>query len=266
MKKSLKGFIVGFLVCALLSATTVAFGAGGTMKELFYNGIKIFVDGAEFKPTDGNGNAVAPFIMDGSTYLPVRAVSNALGVDVQWDGATQSVYLGKKTPGAPDTYLDRIQYTDFEGGSSSDTFYRINGTITDVLNDTYTNGIILYSASSTYNSNGDRLKNDSDNANLFIDYPLNSQYQTLNGKVVLPTNISIAGLSGKANDRDDAVDVLFYGDGRLLNKTLSVTKTMPLNFTVNVGGVNMLTIKVVVRNTGWSASMHTALTDLALYK
>lgn len=43
---------------------------------------------------DVNGNPVYPLLNGGTTYLPVRAVSNMLGVNVDWDGATQTVLLG----------------------------------------------------------------------------------------------------------------------------------------------------------------------------
>lgn len=43
--------------------------------------------------SDVNGNPVYPLLNGGTTYLPVRAVSNMLGVDVEWDGAAQTVIL-----------------------------------------------------------------------------------------------------------------------------------------------------------------------------
>ncbi|HBL81348.1 MAG TPA: hypothetical protein DD391_01900 [Clostridiales bacterium] len=33
------------------------------------------------------------FIQDDSTYVPLRAVSEALGAKVEWDGSTRSVYI-----------------------------------------------------------------------------------------------------------------------------------------------------------------------------
>ena len=59
------------------------------------NGIKIFVDGQKINPKDAQGNSVQPFIYNGTTYLPVRAVADALGKAVYWDGPNYTVYLGK---------------------------------------------------------------------------------------------------------------------------------------------------------------------------
>lgn len=55
--------------------------------------ISIYVNGTKITPKDGNGKEVAPFIIDGTTYLPVKAVANALGKEVAWDGATASVKI-----------------------------------------------------------------------------------------------------------------------------------------------------------------------------
>lgn len=64
--------------------------------EITYRDIKLLIDGTEIIPTDANGNTVEPFIYDGTTYLPVRAVASALGVEVGWDGDTGTVYLGEQ--------------------------------------------------------------------------------------------------------------------------------------------------------------------------
>ncbi|MBQ9976669.1 MAG: hypothetical protein IJP16_09160 [Clostridia bacterium] len=49
---------------------------------LDYNDIKICIDGNYITPKDAGGNVVEPFIINGTTYLPVRAVASALGKEV----------------------------------------------------------------------------------------------------------------------------------------------------------------------------------------
>ena len=63
--------------------------------EVSYNNITLVIDGRVVTPKDVNGNIVEPFIYNGTTYLPVRAVSEALGKRVEWDPATQTVYVGE---------------------------------------------------------------------------------------------------------------------------------------------------------------------------
>ena len=48
------------------------------------------------EPKDVNGNVVEPFIIDGTTYLPVRAICNALGLKVNWNSETNTVELTEK--------------------------------------------------------------------------------------------------------------------------------------------------------------------------
>ena len=105
MKKRLQGFVAGTLVGATLVSGVAVAKTGSEAIDAFYNNIKIYVDGIKIDPKDANGNAVEPFIYNGTTYLPVRAVGEAINKPVHWDGATQSVYLGEK-PGEKQYLLD----------------------------------------------------------------------------------------------------------------------------------------------------------------
>lgn len=95
MKEKSKGFITGFLVSALvfgLAGTTAATVASKTITA-DYNNIKVKLDGEYVILGDANGKLVEPFAVDGTTYLPVRAISDALGLDVGWDQSTSTVLL-----------------------------------------------------------------------------------------------------------------------------------------------------------------------------
>lgn len=80
-------------VCmAAVLGTSAVFAASVTRTiDVEFNDIKINVDGEEITPKDANGKTVEPFTYDGSTYLPVRAISEALGKDVTWDEDTSTV-------------------------------------------------------------------------------------------------------------------------------------------------------------------------------
>lgn len=95
MKNQFKGFVTGVLVTLLLvgSIGTAAATVGTKTAQLNYNNIKVTLDGENVNLVDANGNPVEPFIIDGTTYLPIRAISNAFGLNVGWDGATQTVIL-----------------------------------------------------------------------------------------------------------------------------------------------------------------------------
>lgn len=74
---------------ATVKQLTAAFTSGG-------NPISIYVNGTKIIPKDGTGKEVSPFIVDGTTYLPVRAVAAAFEKDVTWEGSTASVKITDK--------------------------------------------------------------------------------------------------------------------------------------------------------------------------
>lgn len=98
MKGQWKGFFAGILITLLLvgSIGTAAATVGKKTVELSYNNIKVTLDGKSVDLVDVNGNPVEPFMMANTNYLPVRAVAEALGLTVDWDGATHTVILSSK--------------------------------------------------------------------------------------------------------------------------------------------------------------------------
>jgi hypothetical protein len=95
-RDKIKGFLTGFVAAALIfGAVVTAFASVGTYPlTASFASIRIFVDGKQIDPRDANGNSVEPFIVNGTTYLPVRAIAEALGMEVSWDDAAKSVHVG----------------------------------------------------------------------------------------------------------------------------------------------------------------------------
>lgn len=95
MKERTKGFITGFLVCVLLVGAAVPAAAAVYDKvvSIYYRDVKVRLDGDEIILKDAQGRRIEPFLMDGTTYLPLRGVSSALDLDVKWDGSTKTVDL-----------------------------------------------------------------------------------------------------------------------------------------------------------------------------
>lgn len=94
-REKTKGFVMG-VICTVLVMTSVlgaAAATGAVDLSATYRNIKITLNGTELTPKDANGKSVEPFIVDGTTYLPVRAVSEALGLDVSWNNSTNTVVL-----------------------------------------------------------------------------------------------------------------------------------------------------------------------------
>ena len=95
MKKismKLRYFAAGFLVAAILSTGIVTF-ASPEMRQLFF-GVTVVFNG-EALELDGIDR---PFIIDGRTFLPAAVIAEMLGIPVQWDPETTTVYLGINSP------------------------------------------------------------------------------------------------------------------------------------------------------------------------
>lgn len=86
MKVKIKSFILGMLVMGILSGI-VAYAADNWQNiSVLPNTIKVVVNGKEVQADN--------FLYNDTTYLPIRAVSEALGKDVQFDGATGTAVIG----------------------------------------------------------------------------------------------------------------------------------------------------------------------------
>lgn len=96
MKDILKGYITGLLVAVLVISGISAIAANVNVDM---GGIKVFWDGIEINLPDANGNKVEPFIYNGTTYVPLRAMANLMGEEVEWDQRNMAVYIDGKPSG-----------------------------------------------------------------------------------------------------------------------------------------------------------------------
>ena len=121
--KGKKALMTLAITLALVCGMAIGASAADTLKEIsaYLNyGITIKYNGEAQNLTDAAGNRVYPITYNGTTYLPVRAVSNLLGIGVDWDGATQTVLLGEKADGTDliDNFKPYNSYTtdiDYRG-------------------------------------------------------------------------------------------------------------------------------------------------------
>ena len=95
IRDMLAGGLAAVLVMGL--AVPVMAAQGSQTAKLVYDNIKLVINGETVTPRDGKGNVVEPFTIDGTTYLPVRAVARALDMDVDWNGKTKTVTLTGNT-------------------------------------------------------------------------------------------------------------------------------------------------------------------------
>jgi len=143
-----RDFLAGMLAMAIIVTMAAPAGAALVSKTIqVFTGLEIYVDGVKMNPTDANGKPVETFAYNGTTYVPLRAVSQSLGKNVKYDSATKRVYIGE-VPGET-KYLLPYQVSGsceiFEGAGEykpAETFKmmgvdRTNGFYLNGLNDAY---------------------------------------------------------------------------------------------------------------------------------
>ena len=90
-KNKLRFSILGVTCCILLAA--VSFASSNRDVTVSYGGIKIYLNGIEQTAKDVNGKVVEPLVYEGTTYVPVRAVSQWYGKTVTWQNSTNSIFI-----------------------------------------------------------------------------------------------------------------------------------------------------------------------------
>ncbi|MCR8629947.1 copper amine oxidase N-terminal domain-containing protein [Paenibacillus radicis (ex Xue et al. 2023)] len=236
-RDKLKGFVMGACIFALLASVGTAFADGKlTNINVVQGGLKLFVDGKLIKPTDSDGKIVEPFIYDGTTYLPLRALSNALTnnqKEVKWDGDTSSIYVGQ-APVAAQTDIKEVKtYNDKDSYVFKEERAAFN--ILDKK-------ITPFNRFSSYES---------------FTYMLHSNYSQINGQLVVPyTNLGNTNAGG----------ISFYNVDKKGNKTLiksfkTVAGNDPVQVSVDVRGVEILEIQTYNKN----ANANSIETDGAFY-
>lgn len=222
MKKELKGFVAGVLLSSLIVSAVPTMAEKVTRSaELLYNDIKVVIDGKRADLKDANGNTVEPFIVDGTTYLPVRAVANALDKAVSWDGATQTVYLGKNDEiEQPSVWLKDLEtFTETARTMSVDGVEFGGSAYNNYL--TANTGKVFDNCWSSGSPKG-------------VTYLLGYKYSKFNGTVYLTNSSKSMNEFGR---------YLVYGDNKLLYTSDDMTAgSMPCDFSVNVSNVNVLKI------------------------
>ncbi|MBB3128317.1 hypothetical protein FHS19_002971 [Paenibacillus rhizosphaerae] len=102
MKNRVKGTILATLVVGMTLSGTAGVYAGSNLQKIsayLKHNISFEINGKTFVPTDGNGNKLAPIVYNDSTYLPVRALSEALKASVNYNSHTGVITID--TPSAP---------------------------------------------------------------------------------------------------------------------------------------------------------------------
>lgn len=144
MKKIFRYFVIGVIILTLLMGTAIGETITKTI-DVVYNTVNITVNGTKINADN--------ILYNGVTYVPLRAVSEALGKEVGWDQATMTASINDKSVEKPkpvessdetlsqknavakaESYLDftafsksgLIKQLEYEGFSNDDATYAVN--------------------------------------------------------------------------------------------------------------------------------------------
>lgn len=233
MKKRLQGLIAGALIGTTITGGAAIAANTTTLYDVVANGIKIVVDGKKLNPTDANGNRVEPMIYNGTTYLPVRAVADALGKAVYWDGPEYTVYLG-----------------DMDGKLEYPTIYMTDAK--SIKENPWTDK----SAVDNYGNRYTNVINNDFYDNCNFEYLLDMKYSRFKATLFVPTT---------SNEGTGYLEII--ADGKTIYTSPEMTKTSrPVDIDVNITGCNDIEINFSCWSSSYLDQIPMCLADAGFYQ
>ncbi|MGE7930743.1 stalk domain-containing protein [Lysinibacillus xylanilyticus] len=217
MKKKLIGFSVAGAL--LLGSAGVYASTNSKTLEVFYNIKNIKIDQVSKMPEE------KPFTYNGTTYVPLRYISEELGYPVEWDSSSQTINIGK-TSDKSAFYPGRdLEYMNSQSDSYSITFrYSYNkDTILDNIGNKYSNYIAFKYG---WGSKGNSL----------VEFPLNGNFSTFKSSLGLTEQ-------GKSTPNDLTFEI--YLDEKLSKSYPLSAGDMPQDIEIKLKGANKIGFKVI---------------------
>lgn len=246
-KFQMRSFLLGVCLTVLLSSLAMTSFAAGQSKTInVATGVNLYMDDRQVIPTDANGNPVEVFIYNGTTYIPVRAVSELFDTPIQWDGQTYGVYIGKHSSTKPAAYLEELE--PFTG---------------ETLKCTSNEKVVLDNMGTRRShvlGNDNWLYYEFDNV-----YYLNGTYSSMTGTLYQPKcyNNQTSAIDQSFSDISYGSVLKVYGDDRLLYEASMNGGVSPIDFSIDLTGV--LKLQVVMENVSDVWYGHGRLCEVALW-
>ena len=207
--KMIKGFVIG-VVCTMLLSGTVLMANPVTRDLLF--GVRVSVDGVMVNFDEDS----LPFVLDGRTFLPVRAIADVFGAGVDFDPATNTVLL-TTTQQHTATRLAETLFNYSVRTTGANNWVR-SVESAGILG-TQHNNVVQFSAFGT--------------VDLTSEYNLGGNYSRL------------TGVFGRADgSHPTGVAVTILGDGNVIMEFEKGEHDTPLNIDIDVSGVQIIRIYV----------------------
>lgn len=213
--KRMKDVTVGVVLGGVLFSG-VSYAAS-TSIDVNFQPLKYFFDGVEKKaPADQQG-----FMYKGTTYVPLRFVSEALGKKVGYDGKTSSIYVGKQKEGTI-TYITSMKTltSDASAESINSEFFTTN------------TGEKYYHFLSTLGWGKHRLINE---------YVLNGNYNSFEALIAPSEPYS------SSKKVDNLGHVIIYGDNEVLFDSGAIATDIMSPIKVDVSLKDIVKLKIEIQ-------------------
>ena len=242
-KENFKKMSVLLIFLSLLFSTSYAESIKKTI-DVHYDNIKVYINNSLIDAKDGNGKTVEPFIYDGTTYIPVRAIAEALDKEITWDEATKSIFISdKKVAEESMVWLNNLEYFNMQSDSSINNCSKLeNYNFKD----------------STGNLCSRAIQYDIYYGRIYTDYTINKRFSRITGKFAL--SFYSKNTIYKAN-------LKLYGDNKLLYTSPELTGgVLPIDFDVDISGVENLRIAISNNSPFGTSIVNYGLIDVQLHK
>ena len=250
-KERIKGMVTGAILSTTVISTVVFASPVKKQLNAVYNNIQLIVDGIEIVPQDPDGKRVDPFVVAGTTYVPVRAISQALGKPVKWDSQKNAVIIGMDKTSNGNIGITKLIET-LPPYNDNDYYMAKIGDVVDLydyrgLTSNAHNFEVLqktYSAKNSFSSPATASETEA----VFL---LNGNFKAIKGKFAVPDKQEVAG--GLQIFADDKLifetSEEFMGNGYIFedkNKTVKGNKV----FDVEVSLIGVEQLKLVALGSG----------------
>ena len=218
MKRRIQAAVFGILTVLLLFGVVNVQASDLILRdiEVYEGDFKIYLNGSEFIAHDAQNNIIKPFAYNGNMFIPAEELARALNMGVNWDGNTNTLYLGHQR-----ALLTALRFYVGNVGT-----YPWGSSSVGAVENIYLCGV-RHSDALVFRSDSETPTNP------FTLHNLQGMYRTLNGIV------------GRLDDSGAAsITLHFIGDGKTLQTVEMSAGDMPKYFSVPVEGVAQLMIQM----------------------
>jgi len=98
MKKYAITLVLTLTLCVGFVGGAIASNGLEKITANLNHNIKFIANNSSWTPKDQSGKKLVPISYKGTTYVPVRAVSEVLNTPIDWDAETSTIYINSKKP------------------------------------------------------------------------------------------------------------------------------------------------------------------------